>query len=107
MAKSNKKNTYKIECVTVRKQSTGELDRFGRKVWCNVGEPQVKTLNTTFKDLKVDSFNASKNRKNIHAEYVDRFSVKKTRVLRSVTTVNKDGTKTVQYFRKARNNREN
>ena len=93
---------YAIEVTTVKKKPTGELDKYGRKVWEKVGNKSTKVIDSDFRALKQDCYKKSKDRNNVYVDYGDRLSIRKTRVVNSVTTTNKDGSKTIQYFRRVR-----
>lgn len=100
MADNQKK--YDIEVIKIKKKPTGEIDRFGRKVWATVGKPKTDTINTTFADLKVDKYRDAQNNGNVFVDYRNRISVRQRKVISSVTTLNPDGTKIVEYFKKVR-----
>ncbi len=99
---------YRIQVTAVTKRPTGQKDKYGRKKWETVNtKTHTEGKKVTFKDMKMSMFEAAKKNKNVYVDYGDRLSIRKTRVINSVTTKNPDGTKTVQYFKKVKEPKKN
>lgn len=100
-----KVNKREIPYVVIVKEPSGTKDKYGRNAWKEVSRHEGKTKPTTYKDLKVDIYNkVKKNNANsqnakLYPKYEDKFSVKKTKRLVSVTKMFKNGTKETTYFK--------
>ena len=87
-----KEKNYPIRLTTYKKCPTGEVDRFGRKVYSSCGEPVTKTINSNFRDLKVREYKKAKNDPSYFANFkTDYVVTPKTRLV-STTKVFSDGT---------------
>lgn len=102
MAKARKRD---IPYLVIVKQPSGKKDKWGRNTWTEVSRKNGVVAGTSYKDLKKNTYdkvrknNSNKNNPKMYANYEDRFSVRKTRRLRSVTKTFKNGTKEITYFK--------
>ena len=102
---ANKSRKKEIPYVVITKKPNGKKDKYGRNCWDVVGRSEGKTKPTTYKELKVDTYNKIKknnsNSKNLkmYPKFEDVFRVKKTRRLVSVTKQFANGSKQTTYFR--------
>lgn len=90
--------TYNIKYTKYTKIPTGAVDKYGNKVYQTVKKDSGVVKNTNWSNLKSDAYKKAKSRKDTFANYEDRFSVRKSRVLKSVTKRFSDGKREITYF---------
>lgn len=94
-----------IGYTTYIKYPTGKTDKYGRKKYSTESKKSGVIENTTYRDLKVKVYNKSKKdnknpkQPNVYVKYGDRFSIRKTKTLESVTKTFNDGHKEITYFK--------
>lgn len=95
-----KNKTYDIPYRTLVKKMSGRKTANGNNKWDVSTTKTGVVKDTNWKKLKQDVYKKAKDNNNLFANYEDRFTVRKNRVLRSTTKVFADGHKEVTYYGK-------